>query len=127
MTQTVDIEGMLAAIVGEDRMSVAPAQRERLAHARSELSPILRQDLPLTVPDVVVWPSNAEEVAQVLRLAYRNDVAVTPRGVGTGNYGQAVAFECGILMDFSRMTKILEVGEGYLRAQASARSCQLER
>lgn len=117
----------LSEILGADRLSVDPEQREKLAHDRYGLSPILQQDLPLTIPDVVVWPKTVEDVASILGIAFKEGISVTPRGVGTGNYGQAVAFERGILMDFSRMSKVLEVGEGYLRAEPGARIFQLER
>lgn len=127
MTLTPAIIDALVETVGSDRVSVDYDTREKLARDRYELSPILREELPLTVPDVVVWPSSTEDVVRLLRLAYENDISVTPRGVGTGNYGQAVAFERGIMIDFSRMRKVLEVGEGYLRAQPGARIFQLER
>ena len=50
----------------------------------------------------------------------RHGVPITPRGKGTANYGQTLPMAGGLVLDTSRARKILEVGDGWLRAEAGA-------
>ena len=61
------------------------------------------------MPSIVVIPGNAEEVAQVVRLARREDAPIVARGAGTGLSGGAVAEKGGIVVSLTRMTRILDV------------------
>ncbi len=60
-------------------------------------------------PDIVVRPSTTEEVSQIVRYANDNKIPITPRGAGSGASGSAVAVKGGILLDLTRMNKILEL------------------
>jgi glycolate oxidase subunit GlcD len=60
-------------------------------------------------PDVVVFPTTAEHVAQVVRLANEYRVPFLPRGAGTGLSGGALAVEGGIVIELQRMNRILSI------------------
>src|SRR5918996_6129174 len=60
-------------------------------------------------PQVVVFPDNAQEVAECVRIARRYDLPVVPRGAGTGLSGGAVAAVGGVLIAMTRMKRVLEV------------------
>lgn len=60
-------------------------------------------------PDIVVWPSSTEDVAEIVQIAATHKVPVIPFGVGTSLEGQLNAPEGGISIDFKRMNKVLEV------------------
>ncbi len=60
-------------------------------------------------PDVVVLPVNREEVSQILQLANREKIPVTPRGSASGLSGLCVPIQGGIVMAMSNMNKILEI------------------
>ena len=62
-------------------------------------------------PEVVVKPKNKTEVSEVLKLANREIIPVTPRGGGTGLSGGAVPIYGGIVLSLERMNKILEIDE----------------
>ncbi len=62
-------------------------------------------------PQVVVWPDNAEEISEVLKLATEHRIPVYPRGGGTGLTGGALALQGGILLSMERMANILEIDE----------------
>lgn len=62
-------------------------------------------------PDVVVRALSTEEVSGVMKYAYDNKIAVTPRGSGTGLVGASVAVEHGIMLDLSLMKRFLELDE----------------
>lgn len=61
------------------------------------------------LPEVVVFPGDRDEVAQILRLANRQLIPITPRGGGSGLAGGAVPIHGGIIIDLRRMNKILHV------------------
>jgi len=61
------------------------------------------------VPDMVVFPSSAEEVSQILKLANRHLFPVVPRGQGTGLTGGSVPANGGVVLVFTRMNKIVEI------------------
>lgn len=61
------------------------------------------------MPEVVVKPASAEEISQIMRLANRELIPVTPRGAGSGLSCGAVPLYGGILLSLERMNHILEI------------------
>ena len=58
-------------------------------------SPVLKQQLEAVTADLVVKAMSEADVIQVLRACFAHEVPVTPRGTGTGNYGQAMPLTGG--------------------------------
>ncbi len=58
-------------------------------------------------PSCAVWVETTAQVSEVLKLADREKIPVTPRGAGTGLSGLSVPSHAGIVMDLTRMNKIL--------------------
>ena len=56
----------------------------------------------------LVFPVDTAEVSAVMAYAYAHDIPVTPRGAGTNLVGSTIP-RGGIILDFSRMNKILEI------------------
>lgn len=61
------------------------------------------------LPELVVKPENTSQVSQILQVANREKIPVTPRGAGTGLAAGAVPFQGGIILSLEKMNKILEV------------------
>lgn len=61
------------------------------------------------VPEVVVVPDTAAEVAAVVRLAAETRTPIVARGAGTGQTGGAVPARGGIVVSFSRMRRVIEI------------------
>jgi len=100
----------LTVIAGDaSRVLTAPAVVERLSKDFYWYSPVLRPVLERKRADVVMQPLSVDEVREVLRYCYRHDVPVTARGAGTGNYGQAIPLDGGVVLDMSRMERIEEI------------------
>ena len=59
-------------------------------------SPILKEQLDHVTADAVVSPKNESEVMRTLAACCELDIPVTPRGGGTGNYGQAMPLAGGV-------------------------------
>src|SRR5277367_2691812 len=66
-------------------------------------SPILKRELEAVAADIVVSPVSEAEVGAVLKAAHGLRIPVTPRGAGTGNYGQAMPLTGGVLLNLSEM------------------------
>lgn len=64
-----------------------------------------------SMPELVVKAKNTIEVSKVVSFAYRNKIAVTPRGAGTGLVGGAVPVFGGIVIDLSLMNRFIELDE----------------
>jgi len=61
------------------------------------------------MPEAVVRPASASEIALILKLANRERIPVTPRGAGSGLSGGAVPIHGGVVLSVDRMNRILEV------------------
>jgi len=61
------------------------------------------------IPDMIVFPSSAEEVSRILILANKHNFPVIPRGSGTGLTGGSVPVKGGVVLSFTRMNRILEI------------------
>jgi len=104
-----------------ERASFSDAERDRHGRDEAYLTP--------AKPDAVVWPSDREEVAALLRLANRTGTPVVPFGVGTSLEGHVIPRRGGISVDMSGMDRILEVHEADRDAviQPGVRRRQLDR
>ena len=75
-------------------------------------SPVLKGQLDQVSADIVVTPRNEAELIRVLRVCYARDVPVTPRGAGTGNYGQAMPLSGGVVLNLAEMNDIRLIAPG---------------
>jgi FAD/FMN-containing dehydrogenase len=97
----------LASLLGDGaRVLTQPEQVEQLSRDFYWYSPVLRKQLDGKVGDVVVQPLSAAEIQSVLRYCHSQNLAVTARGAGTGNYGQAVPLCGGVVLDLASMDRI---------------------
>ena len=87
-------------IVGKENTLTSPEERKCYSYdARTDGA----------TPDLVVFPSSADEVSQILLLANKYRFPVIPRGQGSGLTGGSVPINGGVVITFTRMNKILEV------------------
>ena len=94
----------LASLLGDSaRVLTQPELVEQLSRDFYWYSPVLRKQLDGKVGDLVVQPVSAAEIQSVLRYCHAHNLAVTARGAGTGNYGQAVPLRGGVVLDLARM------------------------
>jgi FAD/FMN-containing dehydrogenase len=118
----------LSEVIGDpSRVLTAPAVLDRLSHDFYWYSPVLKPLLVDKTGDAAVQPVDANEVLAVLRFARKRGVPVTTRGAGTGNYGQCVPLEGGIVLDLSLMDELEEItADGVAVCQPGVRLGALE-
>jgi len=61
------------------------------------------------MPEVVVTPKSAEEISEIVKLANKNTIPITPRGAGSGLSGGAIPVYGGIVISLEKMNHILEI------------------
>lgn len=98
---TASITEQLTSIVGAGNISTAKADIDLHAKDQSQ-----HEAHPA---EIVVWPTQAQQVADILKLANESRIPVTPWGVGTGLEGSSIPLHGGILLSLERMNRIIEV------------------
>jgi len=81
-------------------------------------SPVLRRQLEGKVADAVVRPRNVDELRDIVSGCVLENLPLTMRGGGTGNYGQAIPLEGGVVIDMTAFDQLLWLKHGVVRAQA---------
>jgi FAD/FMN-containing dehydrogenase len=89
-------------------------------------SPVLKDLLSDKFADLIVCPRDEGEIVRVARAAARFHVPITPRGGGTGNYGQAVPLAGGIVLDMTGLDAIEWVRPGQVRVQAGRKLVDID-
>ncbi len=89
-------------------------------------SPVLKQRLRSVSGDIVAMPRDEAEVITVLRRCFAAGIPVTPRGGGTGNYGQAMPLHGGVVLDLLALNTIHPATDGVLRVGAGAKLGEIE-
>ncbi|HZD51153.1 MAG TPA: FAD-binding oxidoreductase, partial [Silvibacterium sp.] len=104
---TDSLGSAIAGLIADPRRYLtAPAVVERLSKDFYWYSPVLKKRLEGKQADAVIQPINVDEVANILRFCFAHNIPVTPRGAGTGNYGQAIPLSGGVVLDLSLMDRI---------------------
>ncbi|MEX0338057.1 MAG: FAD-binding oxidoreductase [Arenibacterium sp.] len=83
-------------------------------------SPVLNAALKKSFGDLVVQPQSKADLSKALSVAARHAAPVVLRGGGTGNYGQSVPLQGGLIIETLGMKKIIEIGADYVRVEAGA-------
>jgi FAD/FMN-containing dehydrogenase len=83
-------------------------------------SPILKRQLDHVSADLFVSPKSEDEVVRVVKAAFEANVPITPRGTGTGNYGQAMPLAGGIVLSLADMNAVKSIRKGVVVAEAGA-------
>lgn len=111
-----DVAGLKARL-GGIRTEDNPALVRQKSRDFYWYSPRLKRQLDDVTGDIVVFPTSEEEVLATLAAAHALGIPVTPRGSGTGNYGQAMPLSGGIVLDLSGFNRLTSVGRGRFVAE----------
>ena len=84
-------------------------------------SPILKKQLDRKCADLIVVPRSEADVIAVAAKCATWRVPLTLRGGGTGNYGQAVPMEGGVVLEMTSLDRIISLQDGLLTAQVGCK------
>ncbi|MFW2331642.1 MAG: FAD-binding oxidoreductase [Nitrospinota bacterium] len=102
---TARVRREIESIFGQDRAS---SEREDLLLYGYDAT---QQE---SIPEMVLFPTTADEIVSLLKLANKEQFAVTPRGAGSGFVGGSIPVDQGVVLCFCRMNKILHIDESNL-------------
>lgn len=100
---TSEIIAELVSIAGPRNVLTGPDQMFPYSHDE------VGEDKWRQMPEAVVKPENTLQIAQIMQLANRELIPVTPRGAGTGLAAGAIPFHRGIVLSLERLNRILEL------------------
>jgi FAD/FMN-containing dehydrogenase len=104
------------AALKADLTGIAVEDNDKIVQQKSRdfywYSPVLKSRLDHVTGDLVVSPKTEAELIQVLKACYKHGVPVTPRGTGTGNYGQAMPLSGGVVLSLADMNAIKAIYPG---------------
>ncbi len=116
MTDVAALKAVLPGIKLEDN----PAIVKQKSRDFFWYSPVLKRQLDHVTADLVASPKSEAEVIQVLKACFEMGVPITPRGAGTGNYGQAMPLSGGVVLNLAEMNRVKTVTRGSVVAEAGA-------
>src|ERR1700724_55463 len=121
---SVHSSSTLASLVA-DLGDIATVADPKIVRRRSRdffwYSPILNEQLDGKSADLIVTPRDEPEVMRVAAACARHRVPLTVRAGGTGNYGQAVPLQGGVLLDVTALTAVEWIKPGMMRVGAGAK------
>ena len=120
------LDGLLADI-GDVPFSSDPSEIRRKSRDYYWYSPIFNAQLKDKRADLIVSPRDEADVIRVARACFRHRIPLTVRGGATGNYGQCVPLEGGVVLDMAAMDRIAWQKPGVVRVQAGARLFDIDR
>lgn len=120
-----DITALLRDLDGLN-LDTQPQRVRRRSRDFYWYSPILKARLDHVTADAVATPKDEGELLRIMRACWRHRVPLTVRGGGTGNYGQAMPLQGGLVVDVSEMNRMVEIGHGRVRVQAGAKLCDID-
>lgn len=63
-----------------------------------------------TIPEVVAWPKNTEEIVRIVRWAINRGLKIVPRGAGTGMAGGTIPVNSrSIVISLERMNNVVDI------------------
>jgi D-lactate dehydrogenase (cytochrome) len=109
--RTEDLDYLISAI-GKENVSIRETDLDLHARDQSFHTP--------QRPAAVVWPASTQEVGTVLKYANQHHIPITPWGAGTSLEGNPIPLFGGIVLNMTRMDKILAVHPGDFQVDIQA-------
>ncbi len=89
------------SLVDEARFSTGESNRQLhlhdISHHQGEMAA------------AIIWPETTEEVSGILTYAYAEEIPVTPWGAGTSTEGNPIPTRGGLVVDLTRMDRIIDI------------------
>ncbi len=125
-TSTIDYQAIAQELTGIETTS----DRDRLTKLSLDyyhFSPILTEQLQDKRGDLAVFPTTEAEVLEIARVCFKYKIPLTVRGAGTGNYGQCIPLQGGIILDISKMNQIQSLKPGIACVQPGVKMAAFDK
>jgi len=91
----------------ESLRHVLPAEQVSTQPDQLAVASVDESTLPGVTPLAVVWVLNTREISEIVRLCCQSRTPITTRGAGSALEGSTIPLKNGIVLDVSRMNRIL--------------------
>ena len=91
------------------RVSFHRVERKLYGHDIAAMPSLFKPLIGNTVPDAVVQPESEAELVELVRWAAENNIPLTPRGKGSSGYGGVIPIKRGVVVDFYRLKRIVQI------------------
>lgn len=123
---TMNLDALIAELAGLEIIT-DPAQVAKLSQDYYTFSPVLQPLLAGKKGDLVVRATSEADVLRVAAACVKFRVPLTVRGAGTGNYGQCVPLNGGVILDLSPMQAIRWVKPGIACVEPGVKLANLDK
>jgi Fe-S oxidoreductase/FAD/FMN-containing dehydrogenase len=103
-----------------NRVNFNAMERVLYSHDIAAVPNMIKPLIGNTTPDAIVQPVSEEELAGLVKWAVQNRIPLTPRGKASSGYGGVIPLKKGIVVDFFRMNRILNIDKQALTATVQA-------
>lgn len=105
---SADVKNRLQQVFGK-RVNFDLLERKIYAHDMGVMPSMIKPLIGNPVPDAVVQPASEEELQELIKLASANEINLVPRGKATSGYGGVLPVGGGIVVEFNRMKRIIDI------------------
>ena len=102
------------------RVSFEKMERKLYGHDIAALPSLVKPLLRNTIPDAVVQPEDEKKLVSLVHWAQENNIPLTARGKATSGYGGVLPLKQGVVVDFYRMNRIIQIDPKGLTATVEA-------
>ncbi len=99
-----------------ERICFDKVERKLYGHDIAAIPSLVKPFIGKTIPDAVIQPENEEEIVEIIKWAYKKGIPVIPRGKATSGYGGVIPIKGGIVIDFWRMRRVIQIDEKNMTA-----------
>lgn len=92
-----------------DHINFRKSERKLYSHDIAAMPPLVKPFIDNTVPDAVIQPETEEELIKIVRWGAERRIPLTPRGKASSGYGGVIPLEQGLVIDFRRMNRIINI------------------
>ncbi|PZV08266.1 MAG: FAD-linked oxidase [Leptolyngbya sp.] len=121
-----NLDSLMAELAGLEIFTDV-VQVSKLSQDYYTYSPILQDALADKRGDVVVKVTSEAEVLRVAKACVKHKIPLTVRGAGTGNYGQCVPLEGGVILDVSGMQQVKWIKPGIACVEPGAKLAAIDK
>lgn len=121
------VQQALTEIVGEKQIINSGARLKRNSQDAYWYSPILKAQLAEKTADLIVQPTTVDQLVATIATCVKAQIPITPRGAGTGNYGQSIPIHGGVLISTRHMDNMLTLTPEVAHVEAGTILLNIER
>lgn len=124
---SAELLARIADLVGADNLKTDTGILRFGSRDCFHFSPVLIPQLETRQAEAIVYPANEDELIAVIAAGVAARVPIVPRGGGTGNYGQGVPMQGGLLINTRRMNTIFTLNSEIAHVAAGVNLWTIER